>query len=79
MKIEDTLLERIDINPEIMLGKPVIKGTRLPVELIVEKIAYGEQEDKILEDYPFINREDIRASLLYAAKTIAREEIFIME
>ena len=73
---EEKLLKRIVINPKIMLGKPVIKGTRLSVEIIVEKIAYGETTDDILKDYPFLTEEDIRAALLYAAKSLAREEVY---
>lgn len=71
------LLKRIEINSKIMLGKPVIKGTRLTVELIVEKIAYGETIDDIKKDYPFITKDDIRAALLYAAKRLAREDVFV--
>ena len=59
-----------------MLGKPVIKGTRLTVELIVEKLAYGATLDDLKEDYPFITEEDIRSALLYAAKCLSREEIY---
>lgn len=73
---EETLLKRIVINPKIMLGKPVIKGTRLPVELVVEKIAYGETAEDIKKDYPFLTEEDIKAALLYAAKRLAHEEVF---
>jgi uncharacterized protein (DUF433 family) len=73
---EKTLLKRIVINPKIMLGKPVIKGTRLPVEIVVEKVAYGATTDDLLKDYPFLKKDDIRAALLYAAKRIANEEIY---
>jgi uncharacterized protein (DUF433 family) len=73
---EEKLLKRIVINPKIMLGKPVIKGTRLPVEIIVEKIAYGETTEDILKDYPFLTEEDIRAALLYAAKSLSHEEVY---
>lgn len=72
------LLKRIETNPEIMLGKPVIKGTRLTVEIIVEKIAYGRTHSDILREYPFIIEDDIRAALLYAAKSLAREEIYTL-
>jgi uncharacterized protein (DUF433 family) len=72
---ERALLKRIVINPKIMLGKPVIKGTRLPVEIIVEKVAYGATTDDLRKDYPFLKEEDRRAALLYAAKRIANEEI----
>lgn len=73
---ERTLLKRIVVDPKIMLGKPVIKGTRLPVEIIVEKVAYGETIEDLRKDYPFLKEDDIRAALLYAAKRIANEEIF---
>ena len=73
---EKKLLKRIVIDPKIMLGKPVIKGTRLPAELIVEKITYGETTEDIINDYPFLVEDDIRASLLYAAKRLAHEEVF---
>lgn len=73
---EKTLLKRILVDPKIMLGKPVIKGTRLPVEIIVEKIAYGATVQDLKKDYPFLKEEDIKAALLYAAKRIANEEIY---
>jgi len=73
---ERTLLKRIVVDPKIMLGKPVIKGTRLPVEIIVEKVAYGDTIEDLRKDYPFLKEDDIRAALLYAAKRIANEEIY---
>ncbi len=73
---EKALLRRIVINPKIMLGKLVIKGTRLPVEMIVEKIAYGASMKDLKKDYPFLKEEDVRAALLYAAKRLANEEIY---
>jgi len=73
---ERTLLRRIVVNPKIMLGKPVIKGARLPVEIIVEKIANGAGWNDLKKDYPFLKDEDIQAALLYAAKRIAHEEIY---
>ena len=74
---EKELLKRIEVDPEIMLGKPVIKGTRLPVEIILEKLGYGYSEEEIIRDYPFLNKEDIRACLIYAAKRMALEEVII--
>ncbi len=62
------LLNRIEINPSIMLGKPVIKGTRIPVETILEKLAENIDIDEILADYPRLTREDIHAALAYAAE-----------
>lgn len=73
---EKTLLRRIVINPKIMLGKPVIKGTRLTVEIIVEKIAYGATIEDLKKDYPFLKEDDIKAALLYAAKRLTREEVY---
>lgn len=69
------LLNRIKTNPDIMFGKPVIRGSRLPVEIILEKLAYGETEDEILKEYPFLKKEDIKAALLFAAKTLSLEEV----
>ncbi len=73
---EEKLLKRIITDPKIMMGKPVIKGTRLPVEIVVEKIAYGATSDDLKKDYPFLADEDIRAALLYAAKRLSLEEIY---
>ncbi len=73
---EKALLKRIVVDPKIMIGKPVIKGTRLPVEIIIEKIAFGATFDDIMADYPFIVEEDIRAALLYAARSLAHEEVY---
>ncbi len=75
-RLEKRLLERIVLDPKIMLGKPVIKGTRLTVEIIVEKIAYGETVEDIKKDYPFLKKDDIRVALLYAAKRLANEEVY---
>lgn len=73
---EKQLLKRIAVNPKIMLGKPVIKDTRLTVELIIEKLAYGETIQDLRKDYPFLAEDDVRAALLYAAKRLAHEEVF---
>ena len=72
------LLDRIELNSEVMLGKPVIKGTRLPVEIILEKLAFGATEEEILKDYPFLSRDDIKAALYYAAKVISMEEEYAL-
>lgn len=61
------ILERIEINPEIMLGKPVIRGTRIPVEIILRKLAEGATEADLLDAYPRLTRQDIQAALAYAA------------
>lgn len=59
--------ERIEINPRVMVGNPVIKGTRLTVELILRKLGAGSSEERLLEDYPRLTRDDIRAALAFAA------------
>lgn len=61
--------ERIEINPSVMLGKPVIRGTRITVELILRKLAEGATEAELLEDYPHLTTEDIRAAMAYGAAT----------
>jgi uncharacterized protein (DUF433 family) len=70
-----TLLDRIEVNPKIMLGKPVIRGTRIPVELILRKLGEGASEQDLLDAYPHLKSEDIRAAMLYAAEALAHEEI----
>jgi uncharacterized protein (DUF433 family) len=72
-----TIQERIEMNPDVMLGKPVIRGTRVPVELIVRKIAEGATEAVLLDAYPRLTRDDIRAALLFAADTLAHEEVLL--
>ncbi|HEX4158351.1 MAG TPA: DUF433 domain-containing protein [Rhizomicrobium sp.] len=67
--------ERIEINPKVMLGKPVIKGTRLTVELILRKLGAGVSEQQILEDHPRLTREDIRAALAFAADYMHDDEV----
>lgn len=66
--------ERIEINPKVMVGKPVIKGTRLTVELILRKLGAGLSEDQIMADHPRLTREDIRAALAFAADYMHDEE-----
>ena len=73
------MVDRIEVNPKIMLGKPVIRGTRIPVELVLRKLAEGATEDELLDAYPSLTRDDIKAALAYAAKTIAHEEIHPIE
>ena len=73
---EKKLLKRITLDPKIMVGKPVIRGTRLPVDIIVQKVAYGATNDEIVKDYPFITAEDIQACILYAANALAMEEVY---
>jgi len=68
--------ERIEINPAVMMGKPVIRGTRITVELILHKLAEGATE--MLEDYPHLTPEDIRAAIAYGAASVAHEEVVLL-
>ena len=67
--------ERIESNPEIMLGKPIIKGTRITVEIILKKMSDGMNIDELIEAYPHLSEQDIRAALSYSAEVISKEEI----
>lgn len=69
------LLERITANPEIFGGKPIIRGMRLSVELILSLLAQGASEEELLADYPDLEREDIRACLAYARAAIANDTL----
>jgi len=66
---------RIEVNPEVMLGKPVIRGTRITVELILRKLSEGAMEADLLDAYPRLTRQDIQAALAYAASSLAHETI----
>ncbi len=66
---------RIEINPAIMFGKPVIKGTRITVESVLRKLAGGMTVEEILVDHPHLTREDVYATADFAADHIAQEEI----
>jgi uncharacterized protein (DUF433 family) len=68
---------RIAVNPKIMLGKPVIRGTRIPVELILRKLSEGAAEADLLDAYPRLTRADIHAALSYAADTLAHEQTIV--
>jgi uncharacterized protein (DUF433 family) len=71
----EELLKRIEVNPAVMPGKPVIRGTRIPVELILRKFSEGETAEDLQEAYPRINKKDIQAAFTYAADTLAHETI----
>ena len=74
--MDEKLKQRIRIDPKIMVGKPVIRGTRIPVELIVRMLAQGIPESEILREYPRLQPDDIRAALTYAAQVLAHEDVF---
>jgi len=67
--------DRIEINPRVCNGRPVIKGTRIPVSVILEQIAACESWDTLLEGYPELKKEDVQAALLYAKASLDHAEI----
>ena len=71
------LTDRIEVNPAVMLGKPVIRGTRIPVELVIRKLGEGATEADLLDAYPRLTRADIRAALAYAADSLAHQTILL--
>lgn len=74
--MNEELLQRIRTDPRVMVGKPAIRGTRIPVELILRMLAQGIPENDILREYPRLQPEDIRAALAYAARVLAHEDQF---
>ena len=62
-----TIVDRIEVNPKIMLGKPVIRGTRVTLELILRKLGEGATEAELLDAYPQLKKEDIQAAIAYNA------------
>ena len=69
----EELLNRIVVDPDILVGKPIIKGTRVPVYLIVELVAAGMTAKQIVKEYPQLKEEDVKAALLYASKLVESE------
>ena len=71
-----SLSQRIEINPDILMGKPVIAGTRIPIYLILNLLASDYDEERIIKAYPILSREDIRAALWYAEQRMRYEEVY---
>jgi uncharacterized protein (DUF433 family) len=71
------LLERIEIDPRVMLGKPVVRGTRITVEILLEKLASGAGMEEILADYPDLQRDDVLAALEYARHAVGTDELIL--
>jgi uncharacterized protein (DUF433 family) len=67
---DEELLERITLNPKVMVGKPVIRGTRLTVHYILNRLAHGSTVEEILSEYKGLATEDIQACLLFASKSL---------
>lgn len=74
--MDEQFRQRITMNPKVLIGKPVFRGTRIPVELVVRMLAQGISEADILREYPRLAPDDIRAALAYAAEVIADEAVF---
>jgi len=70
--------DRIETNPKVMMGKPVVRGTRITVESILRKISEGTSEEELLDAYPRLTIKDIKAAIRYAADTLAHEEVVIL-
>jgi uncharacterized protein (DUF433 family) len=70
--------DRVEIDPSVMQGKPVIRGTRIPVELLLRKLAEGAAIEDLLDAYPRLTEDDIRAALVYAADTVAHETVLAL-
>ena len=76
---DDKLLERIVLNPDVMVGKPIIKGTRITVEYILNLLAHGGTIAEILEEYDGLTNEDIQACLLFATKSLENTAFMPLE
>lgn len=72
-------LDRIVVDPNILVGKPIVKGTRIPVELVLKRLAQDLDFDTIFESYPRLTMEDVRACLVYAQLLIQGEDVFPVE
>ena len=71
--------DRITIDPAVLVGKPVIKGTRIAVEFIIDLLAQGWNEEEILRNYPGLTHEDVLACLKYAGETLHAEKVFPLQ
>ncbi len=75
-KIEMNWQDRISVDPKVLVGKPVIKGTRIAVEFLVELLANGWTLEQILKNYPQLTADDIHAALHYATETLKQEHVY---
>ncbi|MFW6069300.1 MAG: DUF433 domain-containing protein [Chloroflexota bacterium] len=76
--MNEFLAQRITTNPHIMTGKPTIRGLRITVEQILKALAAGVTVDELLEDYPELEEDDIKAALLYAAELVGETRMFAL-
>jgi len=68
--------ERIEINPDVLVGKPIVKGTRISVEFILELLANGWDTEQILKNYPQLTKDDILAAIEYSLQVLKEEKVF---
>lgn len=73
------LSHRISVDPRILVGKPVVKGTRIAVEMVVDLLAAGWTHQQILDSYPTLSEEDVRACLCYASEILHSEKVYPLE
>jgi uncharacterized protein (DUF433 family) len=73
---ESQYLDRIIVDPEILVGKPVVKGTRIPVELVLKRLSQDPSLETLFEAYPRLTLDDVKACLAYAEAHIAGEDIY---
>jgi uncharacterized protein (DUF433 family) len=73
--MDTTLLNRITTNPLVLTGKPVIRGMRISVEQVLKMLSRGISHQEIIEEYPLLEEDDIRACLLFAASKVSKEEL----
>lgn len=71
-----TWQDRISVDPKVLVGKPVIKGTRIAVEFLMELLANGWTHEQILKSYPHLSKDDIQAALHYATESIKQEHVY---
>ncbi len=73
-----TIGDRIEVNPKVMMGKPVIRGTRISVELVLRKLGEGATNQELLDGYPRLTPDDIQAAIRYAADAVSHGELVIL-
>ncbi len=71
--------DHITVDPQILVGKPVVKGTRISVELVIDLLAAGWTEQQVLDSYPTLKTDDVRACLAYASEILHAEKVFPLE
>ena len=76
---KEELLKRITVDPKIMVGKPIIRGMRISVEQILSALAGGVSEKDLLEDYPVLEADDIKAVLLYANELVKEQKVYVIQ